>query len=106
MSRFYKMEVNVREVQKKNIKKVLKVCEEYWDFEEIENHPEPKGKLHYIYGDGYGNLCGGMSEDEFAKNLAKQIKKVDKKCKVNIGATYLEAPPQLIPITKRHASEH
>jgi len=93
MSRFYKMEVNIQEVQKKNIKKIIEACQEQWEWENIESRKAIKGKLYYIFGVGHDNLYAHTSENEFAENLAKQIKKVDGKCKINVGATCLENLP-------------
>jgi hypothetical protein len=88
MSRWYEMSVTIEDFDKAKRDEIEKAASEEWEFEDFGSNPDQ------IFSSGQSNLCGGESEDEFAKRLATAIFKANgKPCEVNVRATCLEDLP-------------
>jgi hypothetical protein len=69
MARSYEMTVIVRRVDPACMEAVKEAAESCWDFEAWFPLASADGQQ----ASGYGNLCGGESEREFADRLAQEI---------------------------------
>ncbi len=69
MARSYEMTVIVRRVDPARIKAVQEAAESCWDFDDWFPLADEDGQQ----ASGYGSLCGGEQEHEFAKRLAREI---------------------------------
>ena len=93
MSRYYEMAVILRGVNPARVDAIKEAAESCWDFEDW--HPlDPVDHPGDFQAFGYGNLCFGMTEQEFAEDLAKRIWASNGGfCEVDVVATYLEDQP-------------
>jgi hypothetical protein len=90
MSRFYEMAVTIEKFDKAKKDAIVAAACEEWEFDD-DDFSEHDGRLFSV---GQSNLCGGESEDEFSKRLAKAIFKANgKPCEVEVRATCLEDLP-------------
>ena len=88
MSRSYEMAIEVSGIKKERRKSVLKAVRKKWNIEVVDS-----GR-HGIFLSGEGSLCGGESEEEFARRLSRAIWQVNGGyCEVTIKATYLDELP-------------
>lgn len=90
MSRRYEMTVEVKKIDPALKSKIQQDLNDIWPFDfDGDKHDQNK-----IFGTGESCLCGGMSEDDFSRRIAKTILAANKKpCRVNVYATYLEELP-------------
>lgn len=89
MSRYYHMNVTLKDVNLARIEAIKEATELEWDFEDWFDHDE-----QCCEASAYGNLCGGETEEEFAERLAKVIWEANGGyCAVEVIATYLEDLP-------------
>jgi hypothetical protein len=93
MSRYYEMTVILRGVNPARVDAIKEAAESCWDFEDW--HPlHPVDHPGDFQASGYGDLCSGKTEQEFAEDLAKQIWAASGGfCEVEVVATYLEDLP-------------
>lgn len=88
MSRFYEMSVTIEDFDKAKRSEIEEAASEEWEFGDFGSNRDR------IFSTGQSNLCGGESEEEFAKRLATAIFKANgKPCEVHVGATCLEDLP-------------
>ena len=84
------MALTVTNFKAKKAEKIIRTAHNEWDFDDLE-HNEDEGR---IFGCDDGNLCGGETEDQFAKRMAKAIFKANgAPCKVEVVMTCLEDLP-------------
>lgn len=96
MSRFYMMTLEVKKYEKSKEHGIIDAANNEWPFK-----LEPFGEG--LLGTGEKNLCGGETEDEFARRVAKAVFKANgKPCEVDIRATFLEE----LPYEAYHFDEH
>jgi hypothetical protein len=89
MSRAYEMTVTIAGFKPRLKDKIIDACNEEWTFE--DDWFDSNGEIT-SYGES--SLCGGESEDEFAKRLCKAIWKANRGgCRVEVRATYMENLP-------------
>lgn len=88
MSRWYEMSVTVKGFDKAKRNEIEEAAAEEWEFDDFGSNP------NQIFSTGQSNLCGGESEEEFAKRLATAIFGANgKPCEVHVGATCLDDLP-------------
>jgi len=88
MSRSYEMYVSVTGFDPKRKEDIENAANLEWNFPDWDHY---KGE---ITATGQSNLCGGETEEEFAKRLQVAIVKANgKPCKVDVTATCLEDLP-------------
>ena len=99
MSRLYEMHVKIIGFDPKRQEAIEEAANDEWTFEEWSDNKKwiksRKSKAP-IEMSAYGQeqLCGGESEDEFARRMAKAIMKANgKPCEVQINATCMEDLP-------------
>lgn len=82
MSRFYYIEVNIHEVPQELVEELRGTLLKAWTFTDIEVTPnegdEPaEGRRHVSTADirayGEDSLCGGLSDEDFSKQLVHKI---------------------------------
>jgi hypothetical protein len=89
MSRLYRMEVSITKFDKEKRYEIEAAADEEWGFD-WEGSRRNVG----ISGTGEGNLCGGESEEQFSKRLARAIFEANGgPCGVKVACIYLEDPP-------------
>lgn len=89
MSRYYHMNVTLKDVNLARIEAIKEATELEWDFEDWFNRD-----AHCCEASAHGNLCAGETEEEFAERLAKVIWEANGGyCSVEVIATYLEDVP-------------
>jgi hypothetical protein len=90
MSRSYDMTIIVRGVNPERLEAVQEAAESCWDFDDWFQLASKDGQQ----ASGYGSLCGGETEDEFADRLAKEIWAANGGfCEVEVRALCLENLP-------------
>lgn len=90
MSRFYEMQVEVRDFDTTKKDAILTALQKLWPFDNTYETGEP---VNYISVDGNGNLVA-KREDEFAREVTRAVWDVNGAyCEVNVIATYLEDRP-------------
>ncbi len=93
MSRFYEMKIIVRRVDPARAKAVKETAENCWDFDDwfpLANEDDSSA----FQASGYGNLCGGEQENEFADRLAQEIWTANGSyCEVEVRALCFEDLP-------------
>lgn len=88
MSRSYEMYVSVTGFDPKRKDAIEDAACQEWEFPDWQHY---KGE---ITATGQSNLCGGETEEQFAKRLQKAIVEANgKPCKVEVTATFLEDLP-------------
>ena len=88
MARFYNMEIDVSGFRKGKRKSIHEAVEKEWPIDSFDFHDQSA-----LFG-GEGNLCGGESEEEFARRITYAVWKTNGAyCEVNVKATYLEELP-------------
>ena len=96
MSRMYDIGVTVVGVPENKIDHVIEACCEEWDFDRdsLWQARDPDTELTTISMQGEGNLCGGVSEGEFATRLADAVWVANNgRCRVEVRATCLDDIP-------------
>lgn len=88
MSRYYGMQVSIKDYVTPRREEIINAVSAEWPFEgwDLEN------KTLEAYGEG--NLCGGETEEEFTDRIAAAVWKANESyCRVEVRATYLEDLP-------------
>lgn len=97
MSRLYEMHVEIDNVTEDIETAVTEACDEEWQFEDWHRNnvsKKSRPKKFQLEAWGQSNLCGGESEEDFAKRLKRAIWKAAKAyLPVTIYATYMEDLP-------------
>ena len=90
MSRSYNMTIIVRKVDPARMEAVRETAQLCWDFDDWFPLAGEDGQR----ASGYGNLCGGEQEHEFADRLAQEIWAANGGyCEVEVRALYLDDLP-------------
>lgn len=93
MSRMYEMVVTVYGQAPTKRKAIEAAAKKEWNFDDVEVGCDNEGNPTSIWARGGGSLCGGESEEEFAKRLTQAIWKANGKfCRVQIAAINLDPP--------------
>ena len=88
MSRYYSMHVTITGAAPERIEAVKEAAKAEWEFDDWH---ESDGVLTACRED---RLCGGETEEQFARRLAKAIWAANAgSCQVELAATYLEELP-------------
>jgi len=88
MSRQYSMEATVRGFDPAKTEAIKAAAQELWTFEWFTTSDAE------LTGDGESALAGGVTEVEFAAQLARAVWQANGGfCSVTVNATYLEALP-------------
>jgi len=88
MSRSYEMDVQISGFNKDKKDAIIEAAQKEWDGFEDWDDSQVSEELHST---GYGELCGGETEKEFANRLNNAITGANgKPCKVVIHQTCLE----------------
>lgn len=88
MSLYYSMHVKITHAAPERIEALKEAAQAEWGFDDWS---EFKGVLT---ASGEDRLCGGETDEEFARRLAKAIWTAnDGFCQVELAATYLEKLP-------------
>jgi hypothetical protein len=89
MSRYYEMQVTIREADPARTQEIQDAASDEWPFEDW--NLEDDGR---IWANAEGSLVGGESDEEFAERLTKAIWIANGAyCNVEVIATYLEDLP-------------
>ena len=98
MSRSYEMSITVKDYKAKRLKRIIRACQEEWDFatdDFIRERTDPMAKrFDKVIATAQDSLTGGESEQEFGDRLARAIWKANGGyCHVDVYATCLEDLP-------------
>ena len=95
MSRLYNMSVTVEGYDPKRRVAIEEAAAEEWDFDDWDERPLDKSEgPPTLSVNGVSELCGGETEDKFARRLTLAIFKANRgRCRVVVNATCLENPP-------------
>ena len=84
MSRYYNMQIRVHDFKPDKAQEIRNAVEEEWD---VGDWHEGDASME---AGGDGSLCGGTSEDEFARHIAETVWDAnDGYCEVEVTATYM-----------------
>ncbi len=88
MSRSYRMFVRIQGFCPRHVDEIIEAAEHQWPF---EGWSKSDGQLTAAAD---SNLCGGMTESEFAEELVREIWAANGGfCTVDVSAIYMEDPP-------------
>lgn len=88
MSQQYSMEVTITGFDTNRKEAIKDAAGEHWNFDWFGDHDTE------LSGDGESALTGGLTEAEFAAQLARAVWQANGGfCRVAVNATYLEALP-------------
>ncbi len=88
MSRMYRVNVRITKPNPGRETAIAETLMEFWGFEDVVAIPDG------LVSDADGNLTGGTTEDEFARELAQCVWAANQGvCKVAVNMTYLEVLP-------------
>lgn len=92
MSKFYRMDVEVRKYDTSKMEAIVDACNGEWEFN-IEGPTDLIGDGS-LRGTGESHLCSGESEEEFTQRLSKAVWKANGGfCEVYVRCCYLENIP-------------
>jgi len=88
MSRYYRASVSITKPKSGRETAIAEALKELWGFEDVVATGDT------LVSDADGNLTGGTTEDEFARELAQCVWAANQGfCKVAVNMTYLEDLP-------------
>ncbi len=88
MSRYYRANVRINKPNPGRETAIAEALMDYWEFEDVVTAPDG------LVSDADGNLTGGTTEEEFARELTQRVWAANQGfCKVAVNMTYLEELP-------------
>ena len=91
MSRNYNMNIEVTGYNPDHAPAITLAMEESWEGDAVISGPRDS---QCIWLNEDGSLCGGQSEDDFAREIATAIMQANQgPCQVHVCATYLDNLP-------------
>jgi hypothetical protein len=97
MTRLYQMSVAIRGFNPDRQREIQEAGSDEWPFEEwFHDDPatNPAVDVNRLTASGESSLCGGETEDEFARRFARAVWEANGGfCEVEVDATYLENLP-------------
>ncbi len=88
MSRMYRANVRIKKPNPGCETGIAEALMDFWGFEDVVATPDG------LASDADGNLTGGTTEDEFARELAQRVWAANQGfCEVAVNMTYLEVLP-------------
>ena len=88
MSRYYRANVSITKPRSGRETAIAEALMDFWGFEDVVAAPDG------LASEADNNLVGGMTEDEFARELTQCVWAANQGfCKVAVSMTYLEELP-------------